>query len=245
MRQDGTVKVLDFGLAKALDQTATANPLDALTSPTITTPAMTAVGVLLGTAAYMSPEQARGKPVGSTSWISVFGCVLYEMVTGRRAFDGEDVSLTLSQILQREPAFEALPADVPARVRQTLRSCLRKSQRTPARHRHRAGRDWMGRSRRRSIRQRPASRRRDDSSTGRRVVADRHCWWRHRRHRRWELMPGRGSGPHKVVRFAMPSSADVAPSGAPASAVTYLRFLPKYASRVLGCTNTQHMCATG
>ena len=86
----------------------------------------TSVGVLLGTAAYMSPEQARGRPVDRRADIWAFGCVLYEMLTGRRAFEGEDVSLTLSQILQRDPALDALPADVPARVRQTLHLCLKK-----------------------------------------------------------------------------------------------------------------------
>jgi len=92
LRPDGTVKVLDFGLAKALDSTSPAG-VDATASPTITSPAMmTGVGMLLGTAAYMSPEQARGKPVDKRSDIWAFGCVLYEMVTGKRAFDGEDVT---------------------------------------------------------------------------------------------------------------------------------------------------------
>ena len=126
LRADGTVKVLDFGLAKALEPVP-AGGVDAARSPTITSPAMmTGVGMLLGTAAYMSPEQARGKPVDRRADIWSFGCVLYEMLTGRRAFDGEDVSLTLSQILQRDPALETLPADVPAYVRQTLQLCLRK-----------------------------------------------------------------------------------------------------------------------
>ena len=124
LRPDGTVKVLDFGLAKALTPMHAADT-DAA-SPTITSPAMTSVGVLLGTAAYMSPEQARGRPVDRRADIWAFGCVLYEMLTGRRAFEGEDVSLTLSQILQREPALDALPGDVPARVRQTLLLCLKK-----------------------------------------------------------------------------------------------------------------------
>ena len=126
LRADGTVKVLDFGLAKALEPMRSGG-IDAVTSPTITSPAMmTGVGVLLGTAAYMSPEQARGKPVDRRADIWAFGCVLYEMLTGRRAFEGEDVSLTLSQILQREPALDALPGDVPARVRQAVQLCLRK-----------------------------------------------------------------------------------------------------------------------
>ena len=118
VRPDGTVKVLDFGLAKALEPTS--GSADATASPTITSPAMTGVGVLLGTAAYMSPEQARGKAVDKRSDIWAFGCVLYEMLTGKRAFEDEDVSMTLSKVLQREPDFEALPTDVPARVHQTF-----------------------------------------------------------------------------------------------------------------------------
>jgi eukaryotic-like serine/threonine-protein kinase len=84
VREDGTVKVLDFGLAKALETAP--HPSDASQSPTITSPAMTRMGVILGTAAYMSPEQARGKPVDKRADIWAFGCVLYEMLTGRRAF---------------------------------------------------------------------------------------------------------------------------------------------------------------
>jgi serine/threonine-protein kinase len=126
LRPDGTVKVLDFGLAKTLEPMSAAG-LDAAASPTITSPAvMTGVGVLLGTAAYMSPEQARGKPVDRRADVWAFGCVLYEMLSGRRAFEGEDVSLTLSQVLQREPALDALPASVPAYVRHMVQLCLRK-----------------------------------------------------------------------------------------------------------------------
>ena len=106
VRPDGTVKVLDFGLAKALEPVSAR--VDATASPTITSPAMmTGVGVMLGTAAYMSPEQARGKAVDKRSDIWAFGCVLYEMLTGKRAFEDEDVSMTLSKVLQREPNFEA------------------------------------------------------------------------------------------------------------------------------------------
>src|SRR5262245_7589608 len=124
---DGTVKVLDFGLAKLSESVSSSTKPSAMSfSPTITSPAMTGIGVLLGTAAYMSPEQARGKAVDKRSDIWAFGCVLYEMLTGTRAFEDEDVSMTLSKVLQREPDFEAFPPNVPQRVRQTIRMCLRK-----------------------------------------------------------------------------------------------------------------------
>jgi serine/threonine-protein kinase len=126
VRTDGTVKVLDFGLAKALDVNPSTATADVAAAPTITSPAMTHAGMILGTAAYMSPEQARGKTVDKRADIWAFGVVLYEMLTGRRAFDDEDVSLTLSKVLQREPDFDALPSSVPARVTQAIRVCLRK-----------------------------------------------------------------------------------------------------------------------
>ena len=122
VREDGTVKVLDFGLAKALDSNPDADPSQ---SPTLTA-AATQMGVIMGTAAYMSPEQARGKTVDKRADIWAFGAVLFEMLTGRRAFAGEDVSLTLSAVLQREPDFSELPSGMPARVRQVLGVCLRK-----------------------------------------------------------------------------------------------------------------------
>ena len=124
VREDGTVKVLDFGLAKAAEAPVSAS--GAAQSQTMTSPAMTQAGMILGTAAYMSPEQARGKAVDKRSDIWAFGVVLFEMLTGTRAFGDEDVSMTLSRILQREPDLDALPPAVPARVVQVLRLCLRK-----------------------------------------------------------------------------------------------------------------------
>ncbi len=124
--EDGTVKVLDFGLAKALDAAATSDPgRDASMSPTITSLG-TVAGVILGTAAYMSPEQARGKSVDRRADIWALGCVLYEMLTGSLAFSGETVSDTMASVLTREPDWSALPADVPRTVRELLTRCLRK-----------------------------------------------------------------------------------------------------------------------
>jgi len=122
---DGAVKVLDFGLAKAVE----ANPATATAdnSPTITTPAMTQAGMILGTAAYMSPEQARGRVVDKRTDIWAFGCVLYEMLTGRRAFPGDDVTDTIAAVVRAEPAWDALPKATPPSVRRLLRRCLRKS----------------------------------------------------------------------------------------------------------------------
>ncbi len=126
VRADGAVKVLDFGLAKAIAP-ATA-PSSASLSPTITTPAMTQAGVILGSAAYMSPEQARGKPVDRRTDIWAFGCVLFEMLTGKRAFDAEDVSLTLAEVMKSDPDWRALPALPPA-IEMCLRRCLKKDPR--------------------------------------------------------------------------------------------------------------------
>jgi serine/threonine protein kinase len=108
VRSDGTVKVLDFGLAKALEPASDALPTMSM-SPTITTPAMTQAGMILGTAAYMSPEQARGKTVDKRADIWAFGAVLFEMLTGRRAFGGDDISDTLANVLKVEPPWDALP----------------------------------------------------------------------------------------------------------------------------------------
>ena len=125
VRPDGTVKVLDFGLAKALDPAPTS---DLSQSPTITTPAETRMGVILGTAAYMSPEQAKGKPVDKRTDIWAFGCVLYEMLTGTRAFKGDEVSDVLARILEREPDFNALPPTTPPAIRRLLRRSLEKDR---------------------------------------------------------------------------------------------------------------------
>ena len=132
VRDDGTVKVLDFGLAKALagDVGGSTSGAAALAnSPTLTSPAMTGVGVILGTAAYMSPEQAKGKPADKRSDIWAFGCVLYEMLTGTRAFEGEDVSDTMANVLTREPHWDRLPGTTPPAMRLLLRRCLRKDKR--------------------------------------------------------------------------------------------------------------------
>jgi len=127
VRPDGTVKVLDFGLAKAL--ACDGAPPVASTSPTITSPALTRLGVILGTAAYMSPEQARGKAADKRSDIWAFGCVLFEMLSGKRTFDGGEISDTLASILKGDPDWSALPADTPWGIRRVLRRCLEKDPR--------------------------------------------------------------------------------------------------------------------
>src|SRR6266545_4776078 len=119
VRADGTVKVLDFGLAKLTEAAASgARGADVTMSPTITSPAMmTGVGVLLGTAAYMSPEQAKGREADKRSDLWAFGCVLYEMLTGKRPFDGEDVSDTLANVLKIDPDWSVLPSEIPPAIR--------------------------------------------------------------------------------------------------------------------------------
>jgi len=149
VRPDGAVKVLDFGLAKALER----DPAGSATggdSATVTSPALdwrsgrpeqsrrelsrraallTEQGVILGTAAYMAPEQARGRPVDRRADIWAFGCVLYEMLTGGRPFDGGDVTETLAMILKTDPDWNRLPADLPSALRRVLRRCLEKDPR--------------------------------------------------------------------------------------------------------------------
>jgi serine/threonine-protein kinase len=125
---DGNVRILDFGLAKALEaQVAAGNPS---ISPTLVLSA-TQAGVILGTAAYMAPEQARGAAVDKRADIWAFGVVLYEMLTGKRLFAGETVSDTLAAVLTREPEWSTLPASTPGRVREVLWRCLERHRRFP------------------------------------------------------------------------------------------------------------------
>ena len=129
LRPDGTVKVLDFGLARLAHADAVSGT-DAIAPPTITSPAaMTGAGVILGTAAYMSPEQAKGRTADARSDVWAFGCVFYEMLTGKRPFPGEDVAETLAAVLRGEPDLNALPASTPQAVRRLLEHCLRKDRR--------------------------------------------------------------------------------------------------------------------
>jgi eukaryotic-like serine/threonine-protein kinase len=132
VRRDGTVKVLDFGLAKAIDAHASSATADATNSPTIASPAhlrqgyrgqaMTLAGIILGTAGYMSPEQAEGKPVDRRSDIFSFGAVLYDMVTGHRAFGGDSMAQVVSSVLRDEPPAPGGPAA----VAEAIRRCLQK-----------------------------------------------------------------------------------------------------------------------
>jgi serine/threonine protein kinase/Tol biopolymer transport system component len=120
---EGKVKVLDFGLAKAFSGDTTNEDMG--NSPTLSM-AATMQGVIMGTAAYMSPEQARGKPVDKRIDIWAFGCVLYELLTGKQAFRGETVSDTIAAVLEREPEWQVLPPATPAKIRELLRRCLKK-----------------------------------------------------------------------------------------------------------------------
>jgi eukaryotic-like serine/threonine-protein kinase len=120
---DGKVKVLDFGLAKVYElETSNANLSN---SPTLSI-AATNAGVILGTAAYMAPEQARGRNVDRRADVWAFGCVLYEMLTGKRAFEGEEVTDTLVQVITKEPDWSILPDRMPSSVHRVLRRCLQK-----------------------------------------------------------------------------------------------------------------------
>ena len=130
VREDGTVKVLDFGLAKFTEPGAVREgPEDLSQSPTLTSPAaMTGMGVILGTATYMSPEQARGRAVDKRTDVWAFGAVLYEMLTGRRAFDGDDITEVIAAVVKTTPNWTALPADLPPPVVTLIQRCLEKDR---------------------------------------------------------------------------------------------------------------------
>jgi Tol biopolymer transport system component len=125
VRADGTVKVLDFGLAKAMSPEGGSATAEPMLSPTFTSPiGLTQMGVVLGTAAYMAPEQAKGKAVDKRADIWAFGVVSYEMLTGSRIFEGESIPETLGLIFAREPDLGALPAGTPTQLRRLLARCL-------------------------------------------------------------------------------------------------------------------------
>src|ERR1700704_3772572 len=129
VRADGTVKVLDFGLAKAMEPVGVMSR-GVSQAPTITTPAMmTGAGMILGTAAYMSPEQARGKAVDKRADNWAFGCVIFEALAGVRAFGGNEVADVLAHVLAKEPDWTALPDNVPPVIRQLIVRCLAKDAR--------------------------------------------------------------------------------------------------------------------
>ena len=132
LRPDGVVKVLDFGLAKALEPTGAMSP-GMSQAPTITTPAMTQAGMILGTAAYMSPEQAKGKVIDKRSDVWAFGAVLYEMLSGKRAFAGEDITETLADVMRVEPDWTLLSSELSASLATYLKRSLHKDphQRIP------------------------------------------------------------------------------------------------------------------
>ncbi len=127
---DGKVKVLDFGLAKALDPMTSGgrSGVDSRFSPTVTSLG-TVAGVILGTAAYMSPEQAKGKAVDRRTDIWAFGCILYEMLVGRRPFDGEGISEVLAAVIMAPIAFDALPPSIPSRLRALVERCMERDPR--------------------------------------------------------------------------------------------------------------------
>ena len=125
VRADGTVKVLDFGLAKAIAADGSASTADAMQSPTLTARA-TRMGVIIGTAAYMAPEQARGKVIDRRADIWAFGVVLFEMLTGRQLFRGDEVADVLARVLERDPDWGLLPGSLPPPLRRILERCLTK-----------------------------------------------------------------------------------------------------------------------
>ena len=129
VRPDGTVKVLDFGLAK-LDATGGADAVRGAADPTMLSPAVTQQGVILGTAPYMAPEQARGKAVDRRADIWAFGCVLYEMICGVAAFRGDNITDVLAAVVKSEPDWTKVPADTPRRIRLLLARCLQKDPKT-------------------------------------------------------------------------------------------------------------------
>jgi eukaryotic-like serine/threonine-protein kinase len=127
LRTDGTVKVLDFGLARALERPS--NDVVSGAQATVTSPAVTAFGIILGTAAYMSPEQACGQSVDRSADIWAFGAVLFETLTGARAFEGSDPTQTVASVLRSEPDWSRLPSETPESIRRLLRRCLAKDRR--------------------------------------------------------------------------------------------------------------------
>jgi len=149
VKDDGTVKVLDFGLAKAFQPGA--SEVSASMSPTISlTAAATQMGMVIGTAAYMAPEQAKGKVVDKRADVWAFGAVLYETLTGRRAFGGGDVSDTLAMVLMKEVGWSLLPTDTPRSVRRLLERCLERDPKQRIRDIGDAQLAMEGRSRRQS-----------------------------------------------------------------------------------------------
>jgi eukaryotic-like serine/threonine-protein kinase len=135
VRDDGAVKVLDFGLAKPRDSAGSSSDIGVtsapVSSPTLASPAVSQAGVIVGTAAYMSPEQARGKAVDKRTDVWAFGAVLYEMLTGARAFEGSDVTEVIASVMKSTPDWSALPADTPPQVVTLITRCLEKDK--PAR----------------------------------------------------------------------------------------------------------------
>src|SRR5262249_46588861 len=130
---DGQVKVLDFGLAKALDPDTGGDSTSISMSPTLSL-AATRAGVILGTAAYMSPEQARGETTDQRADIWAFGVVVFEMLTGRMTFGGNTVADTLAAVLKTDPDFNQLPANTPPSLRRLLKRCLERDKKKRLHH---------------------------------------------------------------------------------------------------------------